>query len=165
MRTRARYEDAPPRAFGLGVDCEDIARWRELLPALRNGSFGAAFSPEEHRYCSRFADPAASYAGRWCAKEAVVKALSKFMSLCIRDVTIGADASGAPVVRLRRPSRRGPSVVVQVSIAHSRERAVAFALAIPGSRRAPGRRPCRQGTRRSAAHEGQPSTMARASRR
>jgi len=65
---------AAPRGapLGVGVDVEPLATFR----APASGFLARNFSPAEAAYCAGAADPAASLAGRWAAKEAVVKALT-----------------------------------------------------------------------------------------
>ena len=58
--------------FSVGIDCEDIERWRKMLPRLYKGSQQKLFSDNEHIYCKSRADPASHYAARWCAKEALL---------------------------------------------------------------------------------------------
>ena len=104
--------------IGVGVDVELVARWEE--PDLR------LFSEEEANYCRRQANPAESFAGTWCVKEATVKALSPIALLSLRDVYVGRDESGAPSVRI-------PSAIqaqVMVSASHSAGIAIAMALAL-----------------------------------
>lgn len=60
-------------------------------------------------------------AGRFAAKEAIVKAMHGVQELHICDIEIRSDDSGAPVCTL-------PGI--RLSIAHEREYAVAFALYI-----------------------------------
>lgn len=107
-------------APGVGVDVEVIDRWEK--PDLR------LFTERERSYCLSVGNPAESFAGRWCAKEAVVKAVSAFATLSIRDVEIVAREDGAPIVHLRSldPNR---DLDVVVSIAHTEAVAIAVALA------------------------------------
>jgi len=61
--------------LGLGVDICEIARMEHALsrhPTLRE----RVFTPEEVGYCDSRARPAESYAGRFAAREAVIKAPS-----------------------------------------------------------------------------------------
>jgi phosphopantetheine--protein transferase-like protein len=67
----------------VGVDVEPVATFEGADAAF----LARNFSPAERSYCAGASDPAASLAGRWAAKEAVVKAL-----------TAAAQARGAPVV-------------------------------------------------------------------
>lgn len=118
----ARKQHGP----GIGVDVEDVRRWR--TPPRTN-----AFSVAEWEHCHRYADPAPSLAGRWCAKEAVVKAMSTWLVLGPRDIEVQAAPGGMPIVKL------GPRVAdqwagsIQVSIAHSDSVAVAVAVAVPAN--------------------------------
>lgn len=104
---------------GVGVDVEAIDRWRK--PDLR------LFTEREASYCLAVGNPAESFAGRWCAKEAVVKAMSAFTTLLVRDVEIVAREDGAPIVHLR-PANQHQDLEVVVSIAHTDSVAVAVAF-------------------------------------
>jgi holo-[acyl-carrier protein] synthase len=113
--------------LGVGVDCEEVARFRALLPRLDDVQ-RALFSEEEHAYCRAQPDPAPHYAGRWCAKEAVVKALAP-LRLTTRAVRILAAADGRPVAVVDLPSGE-EAPAVRLSISHTATTAVAFAVAI-----------------------------------
>lgn len=114
---------------GVGVDVELVARF--AVPDTR------LFTLEELAYCDSQEFPAESRAGRWCAKEAVAKACSRFLQLSLREVEILAGPSGRPQVRL---SARALAVglLVDVSISHAggMALAVAFAAQERGARRA-----------------------------
>ena len=117
--------------YGVGVDTERVARWRELLPSLHQRQNARLFSESEHQYCESFPDPAPVYAGTWCAKEAVFKAVSRFGRLTLDQLEIRRLATGRPAVRL--PLALEELVQVRVSITHDGERAVAFAIAMTRS--------------------------------
>ena len=119
-----------PSEMGIGVDCEDLDRWRSMLDELNNGPAVGMFHAEEHEYCRSFADPAPHYAGRWCAKEAVVKALAAHRLLSTREIKILNDALGRPYALV--PDKL-PPVTIKVSISHSQSTAVAFAVAYIGA--------------------------------
>jgi holo-[acyl-carrier protein] synthase len=121
--------------YGVGVDTEQVARWRQLLPHLRATSHRRLFSEQEHCYCESFADPAPVYAGHWCAKEAVFKAVSSVhaesgvgRALTIDQIEIDHGAAGCPVARL--PRAWAQVLRVKVSISHDAQRALAFAVAL-----------------------------------
>lgn len=105
---------------GIGVDAESVERWND--PDLR------LFSEEERDHCLALANPAEGFAGRWCAKEAVVKAMSPFETVTIRDVGILVGTRGEPLVRLTRRDMVD-AVHVVVSITHTKTVAVAVAAA------------------------------------
>jgi holo-[acyl-carrier protein] synthase len=103
---------------GVGVDVEEVARWTD--PDLR------IFTPAEREHCAAGADSAERYAGRWCAKEAVVKALAPYVAASPRDVEILPDPAGRPLVRL---APRLGEVEACVTISHTGSVAVAVAVA------------------------------------
>ena len=111
----------------LGIDCEDIEKWRHLLdghPEQVEGLFNA----KERDYCSASGDPAEAYAGCWCAKEAVCKALGGFSSLLPSDIMIDHDAHGRPIALIHPGKDRGYRV--DISISHCGVCAIAVALVL-----------------------------------
>lgn len=83
--------------LGIGIDLIETARVAEKLgrsSGLRNKVFSAA----EIAYCERMADPAQHFAGRFAAKEALLKALgfglSGYLDLC--DAAVENNELGAP---------------------------------------------------------------------
>ncbi len=99
---------------GVGVDIEAVSRFTDVRPGL--------FTDSELQHAG---DRAESRAGIWCAKEAVVKAVSKWHLLSVRQVEITHD-EGRPTVVV-------PGFRVDVSISHTRDYAVGFAIAVPQS--------------------------------
>lgn len=97
---------------GVGVDVEDISTFRNP-----NSVFLARnFTQSELKYCDSAPDRKASLAGRWCAKEAVIKALTtcnpqhtklwQSGGSSLSEIEILSSASGAPVVRLHGAALR-----------------------------------------------------------
>ena len=84
------------------------------------------FTRREHDYCRSFADPAPRYAARWCAKEAVFKALSRRAPVDLRRIEIRRGKDGAPRVALPAGLR---GYRVKVSLTHTPKVAMAVALA------------------------------------
>lgn len=104
----------------VGVDVEAVARFETVGRGL--------FTARELSETEANARPAESRAGRWCAKEAVVKAVSGAVLLSPREVEVVADHTGRPRVRL--PERARDYVLdVDVSISHSAGFAIAVAAA------------------------------------
>ena len=60
---------------GIGLDVASIGRTRELIGRFGARFTGRVFTPAERAYCDARPDPAASYAARFAAKEAAMKAL------------------------------------------------------------------------------------------
>jgi holo-[acyl-carrier protein] synthase len=121
--------------LGLGVDICEIERMERALrrhPTMRE----RVFTPEERAYCDAKARPAESYAGRFAAREAVIKALGGYRSKRWQDISVSRAPSGAPAIRLEgnakvRADTLGVSKVL-ITFTHERTSAVAFAVAIAG---------------------------------
>jgi holo-[acyl-carrier protein] synthase len=115
---------------GIGVDIIEIERVAEAVSRRRFRE--RIFSADERAYCEsggslrRIAE---RYAGRFAAKEAILKALGTGMRLPLREVETLSSDSGAPVARLSGAAameldgRR-----VWVTISHCRTYAVAQAV-------------------------------------
>ena len=83
--------------LGLGTDLVEPARLAAKLarsPALR----AKLFAPAEIAYCERMAEPAQHYAGRFAAKEALLKALGLGLaaSFDLHEAAVAHDEHGAP---------------------------------------------------------------------
>jgi holo-[acyl-carrier protein] synthase len=118
---------------GLGVDICEIARMERALarhPTMR----ARVFTPAEIAYCDAKARPAESYAGRFAAREAVIKALGGYRGRRWQDISVARHPSGAPSVALtgnakRRADALGISEVL-ITFTHEKTSAVAFAVAV-----------------------------------
>ncbi|KAJ1342853.1 holo-[acyl-carrier-protein] synthase [Batrachochytrium salamandrivorans] len=123
---------------GLGVDVQLISEM-----ALSNDVFARNFTPNEIAYCKASADPAASFAGRWAAKEAVIKAVSnaagntvvwtKGAGAPLNDIEVIRVEGQAPTITLHGDAKKavadakiGP---LHITISHSGSYAVAMASA------------------------------------
>jgi len=60
---------------GIGVDVEEIRRFRCMKAGVRRRVLRRILTEEERDYCMRFRDPWPHVTARFCAKEALVKAL------------------------------------------------------------------------------------------
>jgi holo-[acyl-carrier protein] synthase len=119
--------------LGLGVDICEIQRMERALnrhPTMRR----RVFTPEEIAYCDSKARPAESYAGRFAAREAAIKALGGYRGKGWQDISVTRAASGAPAIRLEGSARRRADELgvdrILVTFAHERTSAVAFAVAV-----------------------------------
>lgn len=117
--------------ISVGIDLLEIDRLEAALerrPALAE----RLFTGEERAYAEHKARPATHLAARFCAKEAVAKALD-MRGWSFKDVEV-VDTGGAPRVRLsgkveRAATERG--VELSVSLTHGKQTAGAVALAQP----------------------------------
>jgi holo-[acyl-carrier protein] synthase len=121
--------------LGLGVDVCEIARMERALE--HHATMRArVFTPEEIAYCDSKARPAESYAGRFAAREAVIKALGGYRGRGWQDISVGRAPSGAPEIRLEGNAKRRADALgvtrVLITFTHERSLAVAFAVAVSG---------------------------------
>jgi holo-[acyl-carrier protein] synthase len=118
---------------GLGVDICEIARMERALarhPTMRE----RVFTPAEIAYCDAKARPAESYAGRFAAREATIKALGGYRGRRWQDISVTRDASGAPGIALDGNAKRRADALgiarVLITFTHEKTSAVAFAVAV-----------------------------------
>jgi len=141
LAVAARQGIVAGRGNGIGVDTEDISEWQERI---HNETFLARnFSSEEIAYCRAQPNPAASFAARWSAKEAVLKAISNAApevpnlwgaaTEAMAAIEILPSPSGSPVVRLygsaERVAQRLGIREIRVTITHGGTQAIATATA------------------------------------
>lgn len=115
---------------GIGTDITHIERIKKMAPeALARILTGA-----ESEYCRRYASPHERIAGRFAAKEAILKALGTGWSQGIGwgQIEILPDASGAPIATLSGAALAKMldlgATRCLVSISHQGEYAIAFAV-------------------------------------
>jgi holo-[acyl-carrier protein] synthase len=118
---------------GLGVDICEIARMERAISRHRTLR-DRVFTPEEIAYCDSKARPAESYAGRFAAREATIKALGGYRGRLWQDISVTRHPSGAPAIRLDGNAKRRADALgvneVLITFTHERTSAVAFAIAV-----------------------------------
>jgi holo-[acyl-carrier protein] synthase len=120
---------------GIGVDICEIARMERALarhPTMRQ----RVFTPGEIAYCDAKARPAESYAGRFAAREAVIKALGGYRGRRWQDINVVRGAAGAPAIALTGNAKLRADALgiarVLITFTHEKANAVAFAVAVTG---------------------------------
>ena len=95
-------ERAPNMILGIGSDLANIDRIGGTLARFGDRFRTRVFTEEERCRSDRLADPVASYAKRWAAKEACSKALGTGLAMGIswRDMSVTNLTSGQPVMHL-----------------------------------------------------------------
>jgi len=122
--------------LGIGTDIIECLRIAQMIE--RHGEYfvGRVYTEHEIGYCSARKASTQHYAGRWAAKEAVLKAMGTGWSRGIswRDVEIRNDEGGRPHVRLGGGAREICEKLgiadMLISISHCRSHAIAFATAV-----------------------------------
>ncbi|MBM3965160.1 MAG: holo-[acyl-carrier-protein] synthase [Planctomycetes bacterium] len=124
------------RLLGIGTDIIGCDRIAQMLEKHGELFLQKVFTPREIEYCSARKSAHQHYAGRWAAKEAVLKVLGTGWAKGIQwtDVEVINEASGAPTLFL---ANRAAEIAmekgirtVQISISHCKEYATAFAVGV-----------------------------------
>ena len=113
---------------GLGTDIIEISRIRRAVERYGSLFVDRLFTVRENAYCLSFRDPAPRYAGRFAAKEAIIKALmlTDYQWLEI-EIVNGDNGAPYPVLSERLEMLFSlPKLIV--SISHCREYATATAI-------------------------------------
>lgn len=107
----------------IGVDIENISRFKDKERAF----YERVFTQSEIEYCESKRNPAPHYAARFCAKEAVFKALSSagIGNILITQIEVYNDKNGSPRIRLLNSDIK---YKVHISLSHDKEKAIAFAM-------------------------------------
>jgi holo-[acyl-carrier protein] synthase len=122
--------------LGIGTDIVETLRIAQMIERHGELFLGRVFTPHEIEYCSVRKAATQHYAGRWAAKEAVLKALGTGWSRGIswRDIEVRNELGGRPLIVLDGGaldvSRRLGIQEVLISISHCRNYATAYALAV-----------------------------------
>ena len=123
---------------GIGADIIEIERLRILAEKYPGKFLNKIFTQGEVAYCNLRKNPFPSFAARFAAKEAVLKALGTGLAFGIRwrDVEIVTETGQAPKISLHNKAveiavEKGIRKVL-ISISHDRDKALAFALALGG---------------------------------
>jgi holo-[acyl-carrier protein] synthase len=121
--------------LGIGTDIVECPRIADMIERHQDIFITRVFTPAEIEYCSGRKAATQHYAGRWAAKEAVLKALGTGWRRGIswRDIEIRNDKNGAPTVKLRGGARDVMTAAgiarMHVTISHCRSFAVSYVVA------------------------------------
>lgn len=118
----------------VGVGC-DIIEIERIARAIKSESFiRRVFTAEEAAYCQRRGQQAAaSFAARFAAKEAVLKALGTGLREgSLQEIAVDNDGLGKPLVQLSGHfamlAKQLRVKNIQISLSHSRELATAYVI-------------------------------------
>lgn len=115
---------------GIGIDLVEIQRIRQMIKRFGQSFLDRVYTTAEQREAGYRQDPAAYYAGRWAAKEALSKALGCGIgSLCaFTDIETTNSPSGKPVMTLSGEAAKTMSKLggkrIFVSVSHEASYAI-----------------------------------------
>ncbi len=122
--------------IGIGTDIVEIERIRHMIERHGDHFLNRCFTPSEIEYASRHRDSAVRYAGRWAAKEAVVKVLGTgfVQGITFQDIEVVPLHTGQPMVKLSgealQISQQLKIAEIKLTISHAREYATATAIGV-----------------------------------
>lgn len=124
------------RILGIGTDIIECARIGRMVERHGEEFLKRVYTERELGYCQGHRDPVERYAGRWAAKEAILKAIGTGWRNGISwlDVEVYNQSSGLPSAHVSGVAREHAEALgirqVQISISHCKSHAVAFAIAL-----------------------------------
>lgn len=107
---------------GIGIDIEEISRFRKLPYKRKRSFYDKIFTSKEITYCLGKRDPYPHFAARFAAKEAVAKAIGVSVYKA-RGIEIGNNKDGLPSAKVRGLRGR-----IAISLSHTKDIAAAIAL-------------------------------------
>ena len=122
--------------LGIGTDIIECPRIGRMIEQHGELFLRRVYTEREIGYCQARKHAIEHFAGRWAAKEAILKAIGTGWSkgICWTDLEVRNLASGAPQVMVRGGAKdaavaRGIGDIL-ISISHCRTYATAYALAL-----------------------------------
>ena len=122
--------------IGIGTDIVECLRIAQMIERHGELFLTRVFTPREIEYCSSRKAATQHYAGRWAAKESVLKAMGTGWTRGIswRDIEVRNDEGGKPAIALgggaREVCEQMQIAEMLISISHCRSHATAYALAV-----------------------------------
>lgn len=124
---------------GIGTDIIEVIRIGEIIERHGELFLQRVYTEQEIHYCQRKKGAIQHYAGRWAAKEAVMKVLGTGFSKGVgfRDIEVCSKRSGAPYIELHGGAKQIAARLgigqMLVTISHCRQFATATAIGTLGS--------------------------------
>ena len=114
--------------MSVGIDIIEISRIRKAIESRGKRFLKRVYSDQEIAYCSKKVNPYPSYAVRFAAKEAYIKAMGGLYGLHVRDIEVSNLESGRPFLIIQGKA----DTALQLSLSHCH--AYAVAIVAPGGR-------------------------------
>lgn len=124
---------------GLGADIVECLRIGRMIEQHGELFLTRVFTEREVHYCQSRKHATEHFAGRWAAKEAILKCLGTGWrrGLCWTEMEIRNDASGKPHVRMCGAAKDQAQSLrisdILITISHCRAYATAYAIAVRGT--------------------------------
>jgi holo-[acyl-carrier protein] synthase len=121
---------------GIGTDIVECLRIGRMIEQHGELFLSRVYTEREVRYCQARKRAVEHFAGRWAAKEAILKCLGSGWrkGLCWTDMEIRNEPSGRPVVMLCGAAKESAQQLrisdILLTISHCRAYATAYAIAV-----------------------------------
>ncbi len=121
---------------GIGTDIVECLRIGRMIEQHGELFLDRVYTEREVRYCQARKRAVEHFAGRWAAKEAILKCLGSGWrkGLCWTDMEIRNDPNGKPVVLLCGAAKESAQLLrigdILLTITHCRAYATATAIAV-----------------------------------
>lgn len=103
----------------IGIDIEEISRFSKLKYEKSKSFYEKIFTPQEIKYCLSKSNPYPHFTARFCAKEAVLKALNQQIKLTNIEI----------IMRNKKAVLNLPThKQALLSLSHTKKYAIAFVL-------------------------------------
>ena len=114
--------------LAIGCDIEEISRFQGKTLEKDKDFLERIFTSNELEYSYKSKNYAQHLCARFCAKEAVIKALSEFniKDVYYCDIEIINKNDGAPMARIEKY----PEILIKISMSHSKTNAIANVLLV-----------------------------------
>ena len=122
--------------IGLGTDIVEIVRIGEMIDRHGESFLNRIYTEEEIRYCQKRKHCNEALAGRWAAKEAIMKVLGTGFVRGIgwQDIEVLAEKNGKPYVKMQGGAGEHAKQIgideVLITISHCRTYATATAIGV-----------------------------------
>lgn len=118
--------------IGIGVDIESIQRFRDKPFAENEKFYRRIFTPLEIEYCLSKNDPYPHFTARFCAKEALKKAIPQDLFIGWKEAEVRNDKTGKPSVHFSTSHKKNKSTlkdyIAHISLSHDKTQAIAFVI-------------------------------------
>lgn len=129
-----------------GIDIVGVKRIQQIAEKQKLAFLKRVFTPEEIKYCGVRRMKYEHYAARFAAKEAFIKAVSEIsaIALPLNEIEVSRHATGKPFIKLSAALRKKlplpQTAVIELSLSHERDYAVASVLIIVPEKAKTGKR-------------------------
>ena len=133
MAIKSGKEKQGQMIIGIGVDIVQIERVRKLVENYSE-FMHQVFTAREIEFCQAKADSASSYAARFAAKEAMMKALSTGWNEKVNwlDIEVINEEQGNPILKIKgrtlKLMKKMGVYQTHLSLSHERDYALAFVV-------------------------------------